>query len=298
MNAKPITKYSPRVLLVSIAFQFGASAAMAQTISVFEYLEQALVKVVGQATVFNLANYDYVDGSSLLGVYLAQGRSQSFTMNFEAGVEYLVLGGADNDVVDLDLELVSMSGTVLQNDSQTDAVPYLNFQPSTTAKRTIRLKNFQSYQPGFCAMVILRKRRGGYFSLNQIADALDNLMVLARTASQFSFQFAQGNFCLFGGRASQGGSSGLFDVQLREGSYAMVGAGSNNIQDVDLSVVRQYQRNRTRGVVLAKDDDRDNAPMCLFNARWNENYYLQCINYASRGGGSGFVFAVLLEPGV
>lgn len=263
--------------------------------SIFDYLTQALSKVVTEATIVNLANYDYVDGNSLFGVYLPQGDYHSLNMQFDGGVSYLVLGAGDDDIVDLDLALLSSDGRVLQEDADHDATPILRFTPTYSGKRTLKITNYESYRAGFCVMVILKESYTGNFSLNQLGEALGNVIRNSRITYLFSSNFARGTFCLFGGRLGKGQETYIYNTQPSPGQYAMVGAGSNNISDVDLFVVRQNGRDNTYGAEISKDTAIDNHPICSFTVYSGWNYLLKHKNYSSSGSSDGFVFSVLLQ---
>ncbi|MEK7729327.1 MAG: hypothetical protein AAB354_13015 [candidate division KSB1 bacterium] len=296
MEWKRKTKFGCAVLWVG-AFGLAAFApkpAQAQN-SIFDYLTQALSKVVAQATIMNLASYDYVSGNSLFGVYLSKGGSQGLNMHFEQGVSYVILGAGDNDILDLDLSLLSPSGTELLKDADEDATPILQFTPTYSGKRTVRITNYNSYRDGFCVMVILRQSNTGNFSLYQIAEALNNVIANSRVTSLFSSRFADGTFCLFGGRLSEGEDTYLYNTQPSSGEYALLAAGSNNVSDVDLTVIRQNGKDYTYGNEIAKDTASDNTPICSFTVHSGGYYLMKHKNYASYVNTPGFVFSVLLE---
>lgn len=261
----------------------------------FEYLAQALSRVVATSTLLNLGNYDYIPGPSIHGLYLAGGQSQGLRLDFERGVHYVVIAAGDEDVEDLDLEARTAGRALVASDTDSDPTPIIEFTPDRSERMTLTLRNCDGSQDGFCAMVILREVGRGGFSLREVTEALGNVLQKARVAGLFSTRFAESTFCLFGGRLNQGAESSLFDVQTQPGSYVLLGAGSDNIVDADLTVVRQYRAEDPAGTVIAQDLERDNTPICAF-AVTAENYYcLRYKNYASEDGGSGFVFCCLLQ---
>lgn len=291
-NKKSVCK-AKYTLLIMVTFLIPAEIK-AQT-SIFDYLTQALSKIVAGATVINLANYDYVDGNCIFGVYLSKGAAHSLSTQFEGGVNYYVFGAGDNDIIDLDLTLLSSAGEVLLEDSDNDATPILQFKPNYSGNMILKIKNYNSYQAGFCVMVILRESDSGNFSMNQIAQALDNVIKNSRITYLFSSRFARNTFCLFGGRLNNGEDTFIYNTQPPAGRYAMVGAGSNNISDVDLFVIRQQARDYTTGTEIAKDTATDNHPICTFTVNPGYSYLLMHKNYASYGNSAGFVFSILLE---
>lgn len=263
--------------------------------SIFDYLTQALTKIVAQSAVLDLVDYDYDAGNCLYGVYLSKGGSQSLNAYFERNVSYVVLGAGDDDIIDLDLRLLSSSGTELIKDTRVNPIPILEFVPTSSGKMTLKITNYDSEEDGFCVMVVLRQSSSSSFSTTQLAQALDNVILNAQVAYLVSSRFATGTFCLFGGRLGQGKDTYLYNMRPTPGEYILVGAGSDNISDVDISVAQQTARNDPSGTIIAKDTAIDNHPFCAFTVYPNQYYLLRHKNYSSSGGSAGFVFSVLLQ---
>jgi hypothetical protein len=262
----------------------------------FDYLKQSLVKILLASAVLGnqLQNYDYVNGNCLYGAYLAKGEYQGLGTQFTAGEEYLIIGAGDEDIIDLDLAIVSANNTVIIKDDKRDALPILRYTPQTTGRRTIRLINFDAARSGFCAMIVLRKTDYGNLSFDQISEALDNVIAMAQLSGALSTAsgFAKNTFCLFGGRVASGNEMYLYNVGLNYGKYLFVGAGSDNISDVDIFVVEQYGQDNTSGQIVCKDTADDKTPFCSFRASSSSYYQLKYKNFSSYR--SGFIFTVLL----
>ncbi|MGI0016060.1 MAG: hypothetical protein ACREBU_21780, partial [Nitrososphaera sp.] len=209
-------KFSARShVKVSIVLLMVFVSLMSQTCeaqeSIFVYLQQALGKIVLQSEVIkNLANYDYVSGNCLFGAYLKNGESQNLTMTFQEGIDYLIIGAGDDDIADLDLKLLSTTGGVLAEDTDSDATPILKFSPGFSRKVTLQIKNYNSARSGFCVFVILQESYSGNFSMRQIAEALDNVITGSQIPYLFASRFARNTFCLFGGRLNEGEATDLF----------------------------------------------------------------------------------------
>jgi hypothetical protein len=106
-----------------------------------------------------------------------------------------------------------------------------------------------------------------------------------------SGRFATGAFCLFGGKLQKDADTSIYNTQLPPGQYALIGAGSDNVRDVDIFVLKQTGRD-DYGVEVTKDTEVDNTPICTFTVR-SGYYRLKHKNYDSTG--PGFVFSVLLR---
>lgn len=293
MNGTPATR-----LLHSI--RHGLCAAMlavfpaASTAAPFDYLQQALVRIITQSTLMNLADYGYINGNCLFGVYLSEGDSHNLNMHFERNRNYVVMGAGDNDINDLDLALLDSSGGTIANDTETDATPILQFRPRDTGFKKIKITNYDSDAPGFCVIVVLTETNGGKFSMTQISEALDNVIARSSIVSLFANRFAEGTFCLFGGKLREGEDTSLYNTSLAPGDYVMVGAGSNNIGDVDTFVIRQNGVDSQSGEQICADTETDNTPICAFEADSGEYYLFKHKNY-SCSSAEGFVFSVLLK---
>ncbi|MGH7451328.1 MAG: hypothetical protein ACRENG_08305, partial [bacterium] len=92
-----------------------------------------------------------------------------------------------------------------------------------------------------------------------------------------------------------GEATDLFNANLQPAEHALIGAGSDNISDVDLFIVEQERIGVTYGETICEDIDPDNTPICTFTARSGKRYLFRNKNHISEEDTPGFVFAVLLE---
>ena len=295
-NLKPLVIIIAVCVLVVFRLHPAPSGAMAQE-TVFDYLEQALDNVVAQPASANLANYDgFTNGSCLFGVHLAEGDSHSFSARFDEGVNYLVLGAGDSRILDLDLALISSSGLLSVQTNDESAIPFLQFTPVETGEMRLKITNVHSLGDGFAVMLILEENTDGDFSLDQITEALDNLLTTPGTGNLTSSRFAMGTFCLFGGRLGKGQSGFLYNTTPQAGNYSLVGASTNNIDNLDIFIYRQHRLNSTSGRLIARDADTENHARCSFAIDDAEHYYLiRHKNRTSQDDIPGFVFSVLLQ---
>src|SRR5262249_17440351 len=155
-------------------------------------------------------------------------------------------------------------------DRDSSAVCVVPFTPLVSGRYTLRMKNYRSIAPGFCAMVLLRESSSGRGSLQELAEALRNALVLSRTAGLFSSQFADGNFCLFGGRLAPGQDTYLYNMHFEDGNYLLLSAGSAGVRDVDSAVLRQYRVDSEYGVNIAQDSSPDVVAVCKFATTTND----------------------------
>ncbi len=294
-NLKPFAIIIAVCMLLVLRLQPAPSGAMAQE-TVFDYLEQALDNVVAQPASANFANYDgFTNGSCLFGVYLATGDSHSFSARFDKGVNYLVLGAGDSRILDLDLNLISSSGLLSVQSNDESAIPFLQFTPVETGEMRLKITNVHSLGDGFAVMLILEENTDGDFSLDQITEALDNLLTTPGTGNLTSSHFAMGTISLFGGRLGKGQSGFLYNTTPQAGNYALVGASTNNIDNLDIFIYRQHQLNSTSGRLIARDADTENHARCSFAIDAGHYYLIRHKNRTSQDDIPGFVFSVLLQ---
>jgi hypothetical protein len=262
----------------------------------FPYLAQALSRVAAAGEVAKLEHFDYAPGNSLLGTCLRPDQSQRLRTWLQAGQRYLVIGAGDEDVLSLNLEARTDTGLTLDSDLHDDPVAVLDFRVPQTGWVTLEIKNRRGPRAGFCAMVILRETSGReHFSLVALAQALRNSLSLARVAGLVSTRFAEGNFCVFGGRLNQGEDTSLYNFNLNPGHYVAVAVGSDGVKDVDLSIVRQYRHGDASGTTIASDTDAAPVALCGFQARSGEDYCIGHKNCQAQPGDEGFVFTCLLQ---
>lgn len=259
----------------------------------FEYLTQSLAKVVAMASLLNLADYDYNSGNSLFGYYLSEGSERGLRYSFEKNRSYVILAAGDDDIVDLDLSITDENGREILSDKNQEPMAFLEFRPKYSGTYVINIKNYESYQTGFCSYVVLRNTGSGLFSLDDITEALQNALKLAQAGGIFAKQFPQDRMVLFGGRYQEDDSNSVWDIGLESGRYMFLAAGSNNINDVDITVIEQYQLNNSSGETVCRDNESNDVAFCEFRAISRERYCLTLKNYDSQG--SGFVFGVLLQ---
>lgn len=264
--------------------------------TVFDYLEQAHNNLVAQSAAANTADYDcFTNGNCLFGVYLAKGSTHSVNAHFEKDVKYLVLGAGDDRVIDLDLSLFSSSGVPSLQDNDDNAIPVLQFTPDQTGEMRLNITNVDSLGDGFGVMLILEENFSGSFPLDQITEAFDNVVNTPRTGDVASSRFARDTFCLFGGRLREGEANFLYNARPEAGSYALFGAGSNNITDVDVFIYHQQRHNSTYGRLMARDAESDNRTLCSFAIESGHYYLFEHKNRTSQGNTPGFVVSVLLR---
>jgi hypothetical protein len=274
---------------------FLSAGSLAYADSPFPYLVQSLTRVITMAMAIDKGDVDLVPGNSLLGAYLQPGQPITYRVRLQAGVHYIVLSAADEDVIDLDLNAKDASGRILSQDTLRDAAPVIEFVATQDGDVTFEMRNVQSRRASFCAMLILQKNYSGGLATRHLAQALDNAIDLTRSAGLYFTKFAEGSFCLFGGRLDSGASTYMYNMRPEPGRYIVISAGSDNIADVDNHILEQNRTNDPDGVWIAQDNTIGRAALSQFDVQEGKNYRIEHKNYGSQFGSSGFVFSCLLR---
>lgn len=261
----------------------------------FMYLGQSIAKVVLMGSLASAADFDYAPGISLAGVYLRPGESQSLALPMNAGTRYKVIAAGDEDILDLDVVATDATGRTLAKDDDETAVGVLNFTPDESGPVSIELKNYLSFRPGFCALVVLREVPQARLELEELIEAMRSAMVGARLCSLRGSRFATGSFCLFGGRLGPGEDGVLPSFTLSPGRYVAISGASQLVLDANLVVVREAVAGGAAARTVAFDNDPDRTPICTFEAEPGANYRFRQTNVAGPGARTGFVFTCLLE---
>jgi hypothetical protein len=273
-DVKGFVSFGALALLVAAT----AAPAAAQT----EYISQAVTAAVDQAKAAgNYSGYGAPGNSfCILGGWLTQGQVLRYSMTLESGKGYLVVGGADKDVKDLDLDV---GGTA---DTETDNTPWVH-KDGDGSDVTITLTNYQgSGQPDFCCIIILEEG-GAAGSHKALKEAAANLVtwtdrVLQQPACQGYHTDntpGPGSFCLFGGLFGTGGELG-FHRPFVAGKYAVLGMGDKQAQDVDLKVEED-------GTEVAADTDTDANPVVEFSTDNDKRLTVTMRMHQSKGNSFG-----------
>lgn len=236
----------------------SASAARAEG----EYISECVQRAVQQAnTAGQYSGYGMATNSfCMLGGWISTGGELQYSMTFEAGTSYLIVGAGDSDVRDLDIAVSDGSNSL--EDSETDNTPFVHFGFEEPVQATITLKNYQgSGQPDFCIMLILQSEggEGNAPSLNAAAQGL--VRAVGGVGGGWSTEAASdpSGWCLVGGLFGTGGELGL-SRNFSEGSYALVGFGDAKCKDLDCAVVGED------GEAVAADTETDSTPVVQFEA--------------------------------
>jgi hypothetical protein len=108
-------------------------------------------------TAFTTVNRDGYGSLNYIIGRMGEGKSDSWTLNFEKGTNYRIVGVCDKDCSDLDIEV--LDGTdVLTKDVLEDDAPIVTFSPKTSGQLRVKVSMAKcSDEPCFFGFGIFQK---------------------------------------------------------------------------------------------------------------------------------------------
>lgn len=206
------------------------------------WMAQALDNIVSKAEAYALGTDLQFgldrDRVCLLGGFMEEGQTLSFSWTFEAGERIVMIGGGDTDVVDLDLSITRKgSEVVLDEDTLIDATPILDYTIPTAGKYTVHMELYSSTAPSFCGLSLMREGDRP-FDLDAIVTAASSFLVLGAEFNQKidgGLSFPENQWSIFGGVLSPNESSVVEYFDFSDASYAVFGV-SQDIERYDLDI--------------------------------------------------------------
>jgi hypothetical protein len=261
----------------------------------FDYIRQSLANIVTIGTIMQLTDYEYNGSSALYGAWLESGESISMRLTLTGGVNYLIMATSDDTNLDIDLRLnkENSEGPLMDEDIETDGTPMVLYTPASTGAYVYTVKN-HSDESAFVSVIQLRQKRNAQFSLTGITEAIENILEYGEAAYTL-LNFPINKWILFGGNVSKGNSTGIWNVRLSQGTYYLIGAGDDSVNDCDVLVERQSGSGSLEGkTVVAEDSDIGVYAMTGFTATGSNYFQFNIENYDSRNS-SAFIFGFLLK---
>lgn len=262
------------------------------------YLGQALLK----AGIVKAYATDYrfpLNTTSMVGIFLEQGKSMTITFELKAYTDYALIGVADEDVEDLDLRLITQDGIELVKDNKTNNHPIIFYYNRLAGNKSVEITNYKARTTSFCLLLILEKDEDYYNSIEKFGQAIRNVIDLNAIYNEYNASgtaFIQNTTCLFAGMFESGGSDYFGNFSVPYSTKCMfLGTGSDNISDTDLKISQQYRVNDLNNVrTICEDRSPDRVALissCFISN--NEDYKLEYKNYESTG--TGFLISTILR---
>lgn len=235
------------------------------------------------------SEFGYDDGVSLMAAFLEPRDEITFIRYLDKGQTYIIAGGGDDDVRDLDLEVYDDDGRVIARDDKDDNQPVVRFTASYSGKCTIRLKLYAAKRPAFCVASVLRQ--GGWtVPRENLIKAAGGLLGLANNLDRnlkedVSFHAGSNQWAMYGGIIRKGEDLQINNIGLGTGRRVVMSAGDTQARDIDLFV--------RVGKDEASDTQNDATPIVDLNARNVTTASVQIKNVDS--GGPCLILTAILQ---
>ncbi len=224
------------------------------------------------------SNLGLIRGVSFFATFLPANGSVQLTASLEEGQAYCLIGGGDEDCVDLDISVFGPDGEPVASDTLEDPRPVVDFTAPTEGAYTVKLELFNPEVPSFCAMAILGT--GAWTCPTEsMEQALVKFLATAEAMNEqtgaLSFHDESNQWCLYGGVMESGGSLLMSTITLEEGAHVFLASADDDIQDLDLYLLDG------EGGYLAADELEDAAPILTYQGERRSDYQLQAANVGS-----------------
>lgn len=245
------------------------------------YMNQAIQNITTMSQyAASLTGYGYNWGVCVMGSFLDVSEQVGWTVQLEGGVEYMFLGGGDEDAQDIDISIYSSSNKLMEQDVETDATPIVAFTPPVTDNYSIYLKLYSADVASFCSMAILRK--GGYdIPLNRLSEASERLLTFGSAVNSNTggvyFHNYDNQWCLYGVVLNSGEDVTITNIDLGSENHWFMGRSDSVCDDADLYLLD------SSGNELVQDTATDDMPLLNYQTKAGERYGLKIRNYSSSG---------------
>jgi hypothetical protein len=254
------------------------------------YMLQALGQMMRSVLeVSEKTDYGYDDGICIMAAFLRPKGTIGFLRQVVKGQSYVIAGGGDNDVGDLDLEIYDEFGRKIASDTGDDNHPVVLFTSSYSGRITIRLNLFSAARASFCVVSVLR--RGGWnvprANVERSAVGIIGaaISVDRQVKGDVVFQAGPNQWALYGGMFRPGDQIEITNVGLGTGRRVVLAAGDTQAEDIDLFV--------EVGGKQAKDDDPDPTPLVDITVTNVSSATLRIHNVKS--GGPSLILTTILQ---
>ena len=283
-------------------FIFAALAVLTVNVfaqTAFDYLIDSLANVLAVSSIVRIDDYEYNGVNALWGAYLEPGKKVSHSLQYDAGIEYLMIASAHNAKADVFLKVYrgqGTGGTVVGKDTTSDAAPVVRFTPSASGWHTFELINSGNI-PAFVSLVVLKQKKNSNFNLITLAEALQNTKDVSRHITSLlppNSGIPVNKWTLFGGNIKKGSSASYSNARLSKGVYILAGSGEYSINNCDAEIIEQYTADNPDGRKISQNTGAEFPyDFAVFSPNPSKYHYLKVINQESIKE-SAFLFGFLI----
>ncbi|PHI20786.1 hypothetical protein CEQ90_05335 [Lewinellaceae bacterium SD302] len=247
-----------------------------------EYMRQATDNVFEKASLMNaLSEFSFSDELCLAGAILEVGATIALDVELKKGEAYTLIGGGDDDVVDLDLYVVDNNGEIVASDIEDDNTPIPDFTAAYTGRYSIRMQLISGQAPTSFVSLALLTTSGESITeeeFGKISTAFfEGGETLHQVSSGVKWHDLTNQWCLLGASLNDGQSWSMENLHLGDGEHYLYASGSDNSDNIDLSL------KNVDGIISAVDEEPDEFPIMELNSSNSERYELTVTNTKSNG---------------
>lgn len=194
---------------------------------------------------------------------LEVGQTASIQLTLQVDRRYVFLASAGSDVIDVDLLLRNASGRLVEEDTEPDKTPIVEFTVAVGGKYTVQLQRVagRDSTAAFIGLAILQS--GGESmserSFRQANGQFGGAAGAVRAAAGAErFRTGNNHWCVYGFQLRQGEGAGVADLDFAAGGHLAIAASQDDTQDLDLYLAD------AAGGIRKRDRDSDAYPMLSF----------------------------------
>ncbi len=239
------------------------------------YMQQATDNVLEKASLMTAFNgYTWNTELTMAASLLEVGNTLALDLVLEPGVAYSILGGGDEDVVDIDLYIIDEQGKVISADVEDDDTPILEFDVSKKGNYSLRAQLVSGNAPtSFIAISFMRK--GGFVANETVVSEYNHKLyqqasVANNLSEGISWQEQPNQWCLFGFFLNPQTDTNLSEIYFSTTNQYYILSSSD--QDVDLQLFDQNEN------LLEEDLEDDKTPILQFQPASDQAHRLQVLN--------------------
>jgi hypothetical protein len=290
------------ICALAVSMTFSALSAPAQAADEWvpgKYMAQAVDQMLAAYTLIpDRGRVGFDDGAACVaGVYLRPGATYTLTRPFEAGRQYTIVAGGDDDATDVDIIVSDDQDRVIAVDARADRMAVVDFTPKQTGQMKIQLKLYKADRGSFCSFMVLRRGGANVPVLNVLAARTKFLLLAAvihlqaRELGREAFFLTEPNqAAVLGSVLADGQYTTLNHVGLGSQATAILAVGDDRASDLDLFLTNQH------GADKGKCIQPDAHPLIVFEPSPNEKYSIRVANVSGNGRTSFVLFGILSIP--
>ncbi len=278
-----IARFSPSSLLVACALivtgVLGMNTASRASEDDANALKQARDRMLVGATVLTEKDFAYDGVTPFSMAFIDKGSYSSMNTPLEKGVPYVILAVGDDDAGDIDVIVQDSGGNVMAQDVDDSDTALAAFTPRYGGNYTVFV-NLRSSEASASACTLSIFRRGGGYKLSNdsVRDTTDTMFDIAQKVHDkydTIYHSGTGQWAIVGSVLKSGASSTFSGVPTREGFYAFVAVGDEDMRDLNMKIRDVKDR------LIIEDTDPDESAVCVTTFKSRQTCSIELLNVKS-----------------